>query len=130
MASFDPYRNPAELRKLYLHCQYMTRGSAALRVRKQHSARVVAAFLRASIDIPANANSRRKLSQSVARLAFSIWQGIDAAQDTIVLFVDCLLGTANYQLPPNDRDQAVAELRQALDAADLVRVTRALRFWR
>ncbi len=26
MASFDAYRSPAELRKLYLHCQYLARG--------------------------------------------------------------------------------------------------------
>lgn len=132
MASFDAYRSPAELKKLYLHCQYLAGGSSALRVFKHHSTRVAAAFLRAAIDIPAfgNAANRRRLLESVSRLALSIWQGVDGARDTVLLFVDCLLGTAGYQLPPDDQAQAANELQDALDSGQLPRITDALRFWK
>ena len=79
MAPFDAYRSPAELRKLYAHCQYLTRGSGAIRLFKHQSMRVAAAFLRAAIDVPAsgNAGNQRRLSESIARLALTVWQGVD-----------------------------------------------------
>jgi hypothetical protein len=132
MAAFDAYRSAAELRKLYLHCQYLAQGSSRLQVYQKQSGRVAAAFLRAAQEIPTfgNAGKRRRLLESVARLALAIWHGVQGGRDTVLLFIDCLLGTANYQLPADDRDQAVRELRAALDGGSVSAVASVLRLWK
>ncbi len=102
-----------------------------MRVYKNHSRASQPPFFALRLTFPRSAIPVTELGSWIQlRLALAICQGVEGGRDAVVLFVDCLLGTANYQLPPDDRDQAIGELQKALDADQLSEIAAALRYWK